>query len=137
MADQIPTGAVHHFRLTVSDVDQSAAFYMKVLGFRKVMDLNPGAFLTNGTIGLGLGPSPDPARAAKGDRFDENRVGLDHLSFSAPSRQALEEAVRVLDKHSVPHGEIKDLGQSFSLYIVAFRDPDNVQLELSAPYSAA
>ena len=81
MADHIPTGGVHHFRLTVSDVDRSSAFYTEVLGFRKLMDLNPGAFLTNGTIGLGLGPSPDAARRGKGDRFDENRVGLDHMSF--------------------------------------------------------
>jgi glyoxylase I family protein len=134
MPDHIPTHTVHHFRLTVGDVNRATDFYTRVLGFRKVMDLNPGAFLSNGAIGLGLGPSPDPARRGKGDRFDENRVGLDHMSFGVASRTALEDAVRVLDKHGVPHGEIKDLGQDFKLYIVAFRDPDNVQLELSAPY---
>ena len=134
MADQIATGAVHHFRLTVSDVERAIRFYTTVLGFRKVMDLNPGAFLTNGATGLGLGPSPDPSRRGTGDRFDENRVGLDHLSFGAASREALEEAVRVLDRHGVSHGEIKDLGPDFGLYVLAFRDPDNVQLELSAPY---
>ena len=134
MADQIATGAVHHFRLTVGDVERATRFYTTVLGFRKVMDLNPGAFLTNGTIGLGLGPSPDPGRRGTGDRFDENRIGLDHLSFGVPSRAALEEAVRTLDRHGVPHGEIKDLGPDFGLYVLAFRDPDNVQLELSAPY---
>ena len=136
MPDHIPTHTVHHFRLTVSDVNRATDFYTRVLGFRKVMDLNPGAFLSNGAIGLGLGPSPDPARRGKVDRFDENRVGLDHMSFGVASRMALEDAVRVLDKHGVPHGEIKDLGQDFKLYIVAFRDPDNVQLELSAPYDA-
>ena len=134
MADQIATGAVHHFRLTVTDVERASRFYTTVLGFRKVMDLNPGVFLTNGTIGLGLGPSPDASRRGSGDRFDENRVGLDHLSFGAASRQALEEAVRILDRHGVPHGEIKDLGADFALFVLAFRDPDNVQLELSAPY---
>jgi catechol 2,3-dioxygenase-like lactoylglutathione lyase family enzyme len=134
MADQIATGAVHHFRLTVSDVERASRFYTTVLGFRKVMDLNPGVFLTNGAIGLGIGPSPDASRRGTGDRLDENRVGLDHLSFGAASRQALEEAVRVLDRHGVPHGEIKDLGPDFGLYVLAFRDPDNVQLELGAPY---
>ncbi|MGH7266761.1 MAG: VOC family protein [Candidatus Rokuibacteriota bacterium] len=74
MANQIATGAVHHFRLTVSDVERARAFYTKVLGFRAVMELNPGVFLSNGTVGLGLGPSPDSRRAVKGDRFDENRV---------------------------------------------------------------
>ncbi|MGH7266760.1 MAG: hypothetical protein ACREMB_18205 [Candidatus Rokuibacteriota bacterium] len=50
------------------------------------------------------------------------------------SRENLEDAVRVLDADGVPHGEIKDLGAEFALYVVAFRDPDNVQLELTAPY---
>lgn len=134
MANQIATGAVHHFRLTVSNVERARAFYTSVLGFKVVMELNPGVFLSNGTVGLGLGPSPDPKRAVPGDRFDENRVGLDHLSFGVPSREDLEAAVRVLDAHGVPHGEVKDLGADFGLYIVAFRDPDNIQLELTAPY---
>ncbi len=134
MADHIATGGVHHFRLTVSDVDRACAFYTQVLGFKKLMDLNPGAFLSNGSVGLGIGPSPDPKRRGKGDRFDENNVGLDHLSFAAPSRETLEDAVRVLDKRGVPHSEIRDLGEAFGIYILVFRDPDNVQLELSAPH---
>ena len=133
MADQTQTGAVHHFRLTVGDVVRSCAFYTSVLGFRKVMDLNPGAFLTNGTIGLGLGPSPDATRAIKGDRFDENRVGLDHMSFALPARAALDAAARALDTHGIAHGEIRDLGEAFGISILIFRDPDNVQLELSGP----
>ncbi len=137
MTNHVPTGVVHHFRLTVSNVDRARAFYTTVLGFKVVMELNPGVFLSNGTAGLGLGPSPDPSRAIKGDRFDENRIGLDHLSFGVASREDLEQAVRVLDKHGVPHGEIKDLGPAFGLYVVAFRDPDNIQLELTAPYKKA
>jgi hypothetical protein len=34
----------------------------------------------------------------------------------------------------IPHGEITDLGDVFGLYILAFRDPDNIQLELTATY---
>jgi glyoxylase I family protein len=133
MANHIAAGGVHHFRLTVSNVERTVGFYTEVLGFKKLMDLNPGAFLSNGAVGLGIGPSPDRSRAIKGDRFDENRVGLDHLSFSVPSRGHLEEAVRLLDQRRVPHGEIKDLGEAFGIHILAFRDPDNIQLELSAP----
>lgn len=135
MPGSIRTGPVHHLRLTVADVERSRAFYVDVLGFEHVMDLNPGAFLSNGSVGLGLGPVPDPARAVPGDRFDENRVGLDHLSLGVGSRAELEAAARVLDERHVPRGEIKDLGPAFGLYVLAFRDPDNVQLELSAPYA--
>jgi glyoxylase I family protein len=137
MPDAIATGPVHHLRLTVTDVDRARDFYTQVLGFAVVMDLDPGYFLSNGSVGLGLGPHPDPATAAPGDRFSENRVGLDHLSFGVADRAALETAAAVLDAHRVPRGEIKDLGAGFGLYVLAFRDPDNVQLELSAPYAAA
>jgi len=133
MAQHIATQGVHHFRLTVADVDRTVRFYTEVLGFVKLMDLNPGAFLSNGKVGLGIGPHPYPDRAIKDDRFDENRVGLDHLSFEVPSRAALGEAVQVLDRYRVTHSEIRDLGEAFGICIVIFRDPDNIQLELSGP----
>ncbi len=135
MAEHIPAKGVHHFRLTVSDVDRAVAFYTEVLGFKKLMDLNPGAFLSNGQVGLGIGPHPFPERAIKADRFDENRIGLDHMSFAVASRADLEKAVRLLDQRGVPHSEIRDLGPAFGIYIVIFRDPDNVQLELTAPHA--
>jgi glyoxylase I family protein len=69
-----------------------------------------------------------------GDRFDEFRIGLDHLSFTVNSRADLERALEALDQQDVPHGEIEDLGQDFGLYVLAFRDPDNIQLELTATY---
>ena len=135
MAEHIATQGVHHFRLTVTDVDRSVTFYTGVLGFKKLMDLSPGAFLSNGKVGLGIGPHPQPERAIKADRFDENRVGLDHMSFEVSSRAALDDAVRVLDRHGVPHSEVRDLGEAFGICILIFRDPDNVQLELSGPRS--
>jgi glyoxylase I family protein len=134
MTTPITTGAVHHLRLTVRDVARSRAFYTEVLGFQHVMDLPSGVFLSNGTIGLGIGPSPDPSRAPRDDRFDEARVGLDHLSFGVASREELERAQQLLDARGVPHGEITDLGDAFGMYILAFRDPDNIQLELTALY---
>lgn len=133
MTTPIVTGSVHHLRLTVGDVGRSRAFYTEVLGFDHVMDLPSGVFLSNGTVGLGIGPSPAPSRAPSDDRFDEARVGLDHLSFSVASREELERAQDLLDARGVPHGEITDLGDAFGISILAFRDPDNIQLELTAP----
>lgn len=136
MADSIGTQGVHHLRLTVSNVDRTVTFFTQVLGFKKLMDLNPGAFLSNGQVGLGIGPHPDPSRAIHGDRFDENRIGLDHLSFGVASRADLEHAVLILDARGVSHSEIRDLGPAFGIYVLIFRDPDNIQLELSAPHAA-
>ena len=134
MPTAIATGPVHHLRLTVTDVGRSRAFYEEVLGFRHVMDLPSGVFLSNGAVGLGIGPSPAPARAPANDRFDEARIGLDHLSFQVADRAELERAARLLDERGVPHGEVTDLGEAFGLYVLAFRDPDNIQLELTAPH---
>lgn len=130
----IATGSVHHVRLTVSDVARSQAFYTDVLGFEHGLDLPSGVFLSNGTVGLGLGPSPAPTRTPRDDRFDEARIGLDHLSFGVASRDELERALRLLDERGIPHGEITDLGDAFGMVILAFRDPDNIQLELTALY---
>jgi glyoxylase I family protein len=133
MAGGINAGGVHHLKLTVTDVARSQSFYEEVLGFSKVADLpNGGAFLSNGSLGLAVGTSPDPAQASADDVFNENRVGLDHLSLVVTSRDELERAVSILDEKGVPHGDITEL-TPFGIAILAFRDPDNVQLELSAP----
>lgn len=135
MSDRISVGGVHHVRLTVADMARARAFYTEVLGFDVAMEMPPGVLLANGQILLGLRLAPDAESGNSSDRFDENRVGLDHLSFTANSRQDLDEAIRILDEHHVPHSEISDLGADLGIYILVFRDPDNIQLELTAPYS--
>ena len=70
--------------------------------------------------------------APEGDRFDPDRVGLDHLSFSVASRDDLEQAARLFDEQGVPHGEITRL-PSFGIDVLPFEDPDGIQLELTAP----
>jgi len=37
-----------------------------------------------------------------------------------------------LDERGVPHGEVREL-TSFGICVVPFRDPDNIQLELTSP----
>ncbi len=133
MAGSIQTGGVHHLRLTVSDAERAREFYTSVLSFEVAVPLSNGYLLSNGSVLMGIGSAPE--QATPGDRFDENRVGLDHLSFSVSSRQALDEAARALDERGIPNGGVKDLGADLGLYILAFRDPDNIQLELTATYS--
>ena len=124
----IPSGAVNHIALTVTDRDRSREFYVNVLGFQFVMEFGPKYLLSNNSVILALNPAPDPTRAIKNDRFDESRVGLDHVSFNVASHAELEEAVKLFDERGISHGEIKDLG-GLGIYVLAFRDPDNIQLE--------
>ena len=133
MSTPITTGAVHHLALTVSDVARSRAFYTELLGFQLLMEFGPRALLSNGSMVLALTPPADPAQAIQDDRFNENRLGLDHLSFSVSSHADLENAVQLFDAQGVSHGEIKDLGP-IGIYVLALRDPDNIQIELTAPH---
>ena len=133
MAEQLQIGPVHHFKLTVVDPAQSRDFYTELLGFQVVGEFGPVILVSNRNVMIGLSPAPDPAQAIANDRFDENRVGLDHLSFSVESRAALERALCIFDERGVEHGEIMDLGEAFGICVLMFRDPDNIQLELASP----
>jgi catechol-2,3-dioxygenase len=113
-------------------VHRAQAFYTELLGFQVAGELPPAiVLLSNGSTILVLSPAPE--RPISGDRFDPNRVGLDHLSFQVTHRDDLDQAVRVLDERGIPRGDIghyPDLGIS----VLPFRDPDGMQLELTAPY---
>lgn len=132
MANSIKTGAVHHSALTVADVARARKFYTEVLGFQEVGTFGSKVVLGNGSVLLALGPAPSPRSNPSSDRFDESRVGLDHLSFTVSSRTDLEEATQVLDLLGVPHGEVVDLAE-FRISVLMLRDPDNIQIELAAP----
>jgi catechol 2,3-dioxygenase-like lactoylglutathione lyase family enzyme len=142
MPGQIPTGPIHHLRLTVTDLERSRQFYTGLLGFDVAVESPPdddpaaaetfkilfgGIVMIRGTLLMGLRPV-----AAAGDRFDADRVGLDHLSFSVDSRADLERAAELLDEAGVTHGQITSL-PSFGIDVLSFADPDGVQLELTAP----
>ena len=132
MSTSIQTAAVHHVALTVSDVRRSQQFYTGLLGFNFLTDFGPKALLHNGSVLLALNPPPDPAQASADDRFSENRIGLDHLSLSVAGIAEMEDAVALLDANGVPHGDILRL-EAFGIAVLPFRDPDNIQVELTAP----
>jgi glyoxylase I family protein len=134
MKNHITTGVMHHITLTVSNVKRTVEFYTSLLGFQQAAEFGDRVLVSNGHTILVFTPPPNPQQAIANDRFNENRVGLDHISLTVGSRAELEEAAALLDRHDLPHGEIKDLGPGFGIYVLAFRDPDNIQLELTAPY---
>jgi catechol 2,3-dioxygenase-like lactoylglutathione lyase family enzyme len=142
MPGRIPAGDIHHLRLTVTDVARSRQFYTSLLGFEVAVESPPpddpaaaevfkilfgGCVMIRGNLLMGLRPM-----APESDRFDPDRVGLDHLSFSVASRADLEQAIQLFDEHGVTHGEITTL-PSFGIDVLSFEDPDGMQLELTAP----
>jgi glyoxylase I family protein len=124
--------AMTHVALTVTDLDASVQWYERLLGLKPVLDEDAGGFhhtvylLRGGTL---LGLHKHPATDGN-DRFDEQRPGLDHLSFGVADRAELEAWQARLDELGIPHGEIVDAHYGSGL---SFRDPDNIALEFFAP----
>lgn len=139
----LSTAGTHHLRLTVTDLQRSRRFYEDILGFPVVAEssgdpddpqvradpfrLYGGIVLQANGMLLGLRPV-----AAKTDRFDPDRVGLDHLSFAVATRDDLVEAAARLGTADIPHGQIVEM-TDLGIAILAFADPDGIQLELTAP----
>src|SRR5215208_3872319 len=109
MATNVQIGAAHHIRLTVTDPARSREFY-QLLGFQPMMEFPDGVLMSNGSLILGLRTGPDADRTRRDDRFDPNRVGLDHLSLSVGSRADLEAAAHLCGERGITYGEIADLG---------------------------
>ena len=65
-----------------------------------------------------------------GGRFDERRVGLDHLSIACGDRAEVEAWERHLDELGVEHGELVDAGYG---HVLTSRDPDGIPVEFFAP----
>lgn len=130
----VKTAGVHHARITVTDPARSREFYTGLLGFESMMEFPDGVLVTNGSVFLGLRTGPDPSKAPAGDRFDPNRIGLDHLSLSVGSKADLEAAVEACASQGVTCGDIVDFGPQFGFYVLMLEDPDGIQIELTANY---
>ena len=130
--------SIAHVRLTVTDIERSRRFYESVFGWPVLLEIPENAdettrgllgFLYGGVI-YDLGGALVGLRPVASDRFHEDRCGLDHIAFRVGSKDELEAAAAHLDDIGVDHEPVKDIGPS---YILEFRDPDNIALELTAP----
>jgi catechol 2,3-dioxygenase-like lactoylglutathione lyase family enzyme len=125
---------LHHFGLTVRDVEASAAWYVDVLGFQRVGEFNSpdGArrkvFLRHKGLRARLGLTQH--RESGQDLFDETRVGLDHLAFAVSDRAELDAWAERLGAAAVVHSSIAPANSIPGAAVLVFRDPDNIQLEL-------
>jgi glyoxylase I family protein len=125
----------HHLTLNVQDVDRSEAWYVEVLGFERVRRIETDAFvrviLRHPESGATLGLNRHTAKVAD-EPFDERRAGLDHLALRVPDRSALDAWVGRFEELGIPHSDVKSGGVPGS-FLVVFRDPDGLQLEVFAP----
>lgn len=121
------TPGLNHIIMTIKDVKISEAFYGDLLGF-EVKTIADGFFFMTGSVAIFFFPSNHPL---PDDRFNEFRIGLDHLSFTAPSEAALQSLAEHLQAEGVNTKGVETY-HTGNRY-VAFRDPDNIQLEYWLP----
>jgi glyoxylase I family protein len=131
-----------HVRITVTDVRRSRAFYDHVFGWPTAVDASDQA----GQPGIEDAPekfyggvvyqTPQGTlfglRPVGSEGFDPDRTGLDHLSFAVADRDALVAAEAALEQAGIEHGEVIDL-EDAGMAILSFQDPDDINVELSAP----
>jgi len=124
----MPITGVSHISLTVTDLARSGEWYREALGWTSAMegrsDTTTFAYgmLPDGTT-IVLRVHDEPADAV----FDERRAGLDHLSLVATDADdlaAVESRLAALGTTYTPVQELP-FGR-----VLAFRDPDNIALEL-------
>jgi len=124
---------IHHISLTVTDIERSVPWYVEVFGFEKLMEEQhpdgSGYAVVLGPpdwslcVGLHVHATNDRAR------FAEARTGLDHVSFLVSGHAELQAWEAHLGALGIEHSPIADRpGYS----VLVFRDPDHIQLELTA-----
>jgi catechol-2,3-dioxygenase len=121
---------ISHVDLSVTDLEASDAWYRELLGavplFGGRSDDNAldARYIIEPSSGVVIGLEQHDANP--GTPFDEQRVGLDHLAFSVPSRVELDGWLVRLDELGIAHSGIVE---EEPWDVLVFRDPDNIQLE--------
>jgi glyoxylase I family protein len=130
---------IHHFSMTVTDLEASLAWYQRLLRADRVPmkfphyereDTGYAELLIEPRSGVVIGLHTNTAN--DGEPFDEARTGLDHVALNVATREDLEAWTAWLDKLGIKHSGIRDGDAPFAFATVVFRDPDNIQLELFA-----
>jgi catechol 2,3-dioxygenase-like lactoylglutathione lyase family enzyme len=117
---------IDHVALGVRDIEQSAKWYIEVLGFERLhgeMWNGVPTFIGKGNTGIALFLASPNAKSIPSTRRD---IRMLHLAFRA-NRKNFAAAERELQKRGIKF-EFQDHEISHSIY---FRDPDGHQLEIT------
>jgi glyoxylase I family protein len=132
----MPGRSFHHIDLVVSDVEGSSRFYEQLLGplgwgtWGRIVGERgePVHYLRGPNAELGLRTRQSEAHGVPYDRY---AVGVHHIAFDAPSREAVDErhAWLVASGAEIESGP-REYDYMPGYYAVFFYDPDGIKLEI-------
>jgi catechol 2,3-dioxygenase-like lactoylglutathione lyase family enzyme len=117
---------IDHVALSVRNIEQSAKWYMEVLGFERLhegMWNGVPTFIGKGNTGIALFPARSDAKSTSSSHRELRML---HLAFRA-NRGDFLAAQRELEERGIKF-DFQDHEISHSIY---FRDPDGHQLEIT------
>ena len=121
------TKGFDHIGITVSDLNKSKEFYMKACGMKIVMEHEGVCGLTDNNFSLWLSTSRD--YPIKDNKFDRNRIGLDHWSFKVTSMEDLKEIEKILKEINAPMEDGGITDDDYGGTAIFAQDPDGMKVE--------
>lgn len=125
---------VDHLDLVVSDLDRSLAFYQELLeplGYDQASEIvgeqdERVVYLHGqGVVAVSLRAATTPGA------HDRYRIGLHHLAFQAPSREAVDDRLRWVHEQGLEiENDPKEYDYEPGYYAGFFLDPDGIKLEV-------
>ncbi|NTZ43345.1 glyoxalase [Altererythrobacter sp. SALINAS58] len=112
-----------HIVLLVGSLDRSLAYYEALLpeiGFKKSRDHVWG---NSDGVYIDIKEAAEP-----GEGYRRYGVGLNHLGFTAPSKEAVEAIAGAMSSRGFEVPEMQRLGTSWALFM---KDPDGMRFEIT------
>ncbi len=133
---KVLTCGVHHVGLTVNRLDDTAHFFIKLLGWQEVRrdDSYPAIFVTDGTVMLSLWARAQSSDEQTVNAFNKDgNIGLHHLALQVGSKDELNEIYRRLLDEAV-HIEFAPelLRDGPAQHMMCF-EPSGIRLEFIWP----
>lgn len=120
---------IDHIVLTVSDIARTKEFYAKIFGepvFADEESIQYTIWRTKLFFWLPYGTLP------KNDKFDSNRIGLDHFAIGISSLEDLQQVAVTLDQASIEHSWIH-IDTHSNKEKIRLKDPDGIKVEFFLP----
>ena len=114
-----------HIVLLVSDLPKSVSFYEKLLpmlGFRKTAD---HVFGNAEEVYLDIRQAENLDQS-----YERYAPGLNHIGFTAPSRDAISEVQDVIRDAGYEVPDVQSFGEGVALFL---KDPDGMRIEIGVP----